>query len=607
MLDLALVMAVAVGFAAMAVLAVARYVADRQPGARELVAVLGTYATIAALVSVQAAVPGPRWLHQLTELSLAPLLAVLPLLVIRFAAVYDDLARRFLPVARLVTVPFFVAMTVVVTGVLPDPVASAVMGSFVVLWIVAHALAAASLFVGARRTATAVTRRRSQLMAAGTAGLGSVLVVAAAEGNLVGGPEVTWTLASTALAAMLFLAGFAPPKVLRWHWSRSDRGSLEAAELRLVTLDDPHHLAAELLPHLLRFTGGGAAWLVGENDEVVASSGAGQAGPPRVATTDSRGDGEVRVLRDPGGGPPVLVVATPHARLVMTADPYALLFGAGDLDAVRLLATRLDLAVDRARLRADEVERVHELADAQRVLEVERLREDVLATVSHELRTPLTTVCGASELLLSRWHEVDDRQRLELVARIAANAADLRRVVQEVLDLIALRLASPANAPRPVAVAAFLEELIAGLGDTVARHHVVVEATGDLAAVLDTEVLRRMLEHLVSNAAKFSAPGSAIELQVRATARDLEIEVGDVGVGMTGEDLARVFEPFCRSGNVLVRETRGIGLGLALVAALAETAGIRLHVASEPGAGTTVTLTVPGAVAAARRLHLATR
>lgn len=605
MLELMLIGTCVGGFALLCAVAVARHVRDRQPGARELAHVLGLYAGVALVAALQSLTEGRAPVSLLADMLMAAGLGVVPLLMLRFAAVFDPVPASLRRAVRWLTPVVVILGGLLDTGILPEPAVTTFLAGFLTLWLGGHLAAAGRLFIGGRRASATVIRRRSELMAAGVAGLGAVLVVAAFEGGLTGGP-ITITLAAAVGTLALFLCGFAPPAALRWHWERSDRGRFEGTERRLVELDDPQQLAAELLPHLLRLTGGSAAWLLDRDGRVVATSGS-HAPPPQLEEVDPVTPGRVLSLRARGGAGSVLVAGTSRGCLVLTADPYALLFGARDLDGVGSLAGRLDVAVDRARLRAREVERVQELAEARRILEVDRIREDVLATVSHEVRTPLTTVCGASELLDVHWAALSEERRLELVRRIRVNGDALRGVVDEILDLTELRLVPPASITAPVLVREVIGSVVDALGEALADHEVVVDVPPGLIAAVDTSAVARILTHLLSNAAKFSPVGSRVEVVARARQRDLALRVRDEGIGMAPEDLRRVFEPFVRVGPVLRRETRGVGLGLALVSTLAETAGIRLQATSEPGCGTTITLTLPGAVngsaapAAARR------
>jgi signal transduction histidine kinase len=117
------------------------------------------------------------------------------------------------------------------------------------------------------------------------------------------------------------------------------------------------------------------------------------------------------------------------------------------------------------------------------------------------------------------------------------------------------------------------------------------------ALVGDAPLLRRMLANLLDNAAKYSEPPSPVSLAARGVGDDLVVEVRDRGIGIDAEDLPRLFTPFFRTDRSRARGTGGVGLGLVLARRIAEAHGGRISVASAPGEGTVVTVTLPGAPA----------
>jgi two-component system, OmpR family, sensor histidine kinase KdpD len=278
---------------------------------------------------------------------------------------------------------------------------------------------------------------------------------------------------------------------------------------------------------------------------VVASAPQGSS-PPLVpsAAADPQPEPVAVEVTDEGH---VLVAPTTNGHLVLAVDPFALLFGARDLDTISALAVQLDLVLDRARLKSRELAAVRQIEEARRIAEVERIRDDVLATVSHEMRTPLTTVCGVSSLLEQRWGDLDEDGRLRMVSRIAANADDLRAAIEEILELTAHRLAAPGEPSlRPVEVEGCCAAPSAICNGMLAGHDVLVLAPDGVVAHLDVAVTQQMLRHLLANAAKFAPAGTPIEVEARGRGPDLCLVVSDRGPGMDAEDLERAFEPFYR-------------------------------------------------------------
>jgi signal transduction histidine kinase len=593
MVDVTLTFAAVVGFATLLAIAIHRHARWRQPGALALAHVLGVY-VVAALGTLTQMLPAmPHAMGDPIQAVLATAFSMIPLLMLRFADEFVPVPRVVGYIAVAVWVPMALASVLFSLGAVPLTTEVVVLWLFVVLWAVGHGVAVVWLLRGSRRVAAVVARRRAQLMAAAVAGLGVVLPVGVAVGELLDADQVgTGILLLAVITIAALLLGFAPPPMLRWQWSRRDREQLEHAQRRLVEGDDPDELAAELLPHVMRQCGARGAWLLAGGD-VVASVPA-SAPPPRLPVTREPA-GTVAVKHTEDGH--VLVAPTTNGHLVLSVDAFALLFGARDLDTISALAVQLDLVLDRARLKARELAAVRQTEEARRITEVERIRDDVLATVSHEMRTPLTTVCGVSSLLEQRWAQLDEDARLRMVSRIAANADDLRAAIEEILDLTAHRLAAPDEPSlRPVEVAGLLRRTVSDCNGMLADHDVLVLAPEGVVALLDVAATQQILRHLLANAAKFAPAGTPIEVEARTEGPQLCLVVSDRGPGMDAEDLERAFEPFYRGGDVLRRDTRGLGLGLAVVNALAVSVGAHLEADSARGLGTRVTVILPDAI-----------
>lgn len=593
LLETTLLIGMALLFAGLALAAERQHRQFALTGARELALVavlLGLVASFATLVESLDGTPA-----LVVDGLLTGALALMPYLVLRFSLAFEPLPGRAQRNARVVTVGLLVLAGFATAAELPGIAGSTWTGVLLVIfgaiWLAVHAFAAYRLWRGGREVTSTVGRRRAQLMAAGLLGLGVVMVVAIATGA-VGDGDTGPSIVVGSVAVVAFLLGFAPPQSLRWQWSRRDRAALDVAEIQLVRGDDPQELVRTLLPPIERFVGAEAAWLTSGDAEV------GRVGDPdetAVALTPRAAApaGEIRIVNVPGRERWLLAASTGGGWLVAVVGPYPMLFGARNLDALRGLAVRLEVAVDRARLRERERESIRRYEEARRVAAIDRVKDDVLATVSHELRTPLTTVCGATELLLARWELFEDEDRRAFVERVASNAAHLHRVVQDLLDLTSLRVNTDLVNVRTVPVRELVDDVADRLGPAIRRHTIERHVPEGLQVELDPEPLSRVLEHLIVNAAKFSSPGSAIRVEAFGAGEEVAICVVDRGIGMSQDELDQIFDPFFRSGDVLHRETRGLGVGLAVVAGLIRALGARIEVDSEPGAGSRFTVYVP--------------
>lgn len=575
-------------------LAITTAVAYRRVGATAPVGMREIADLLALLTAVAVAATGSAlydagWVAAATDGALNALITLFPWLLIRVVGAFEPISRRIRWSVAGATVPA-VALALFAPEATDDPTTQVWMALVVAMWLGTCGLAAARFWRGGRRVSSTVGRRRSVLMAAGTGLMAMTIVAAAAEGVLGGGyPTLSVTLGL--MAIVLFTTGFAPPDVLRAAWSRRDLDVLQAAEVPLLRQDEPELIAAQLLPPMARLLGASAAALRVDG-ELLAEYG--RTDELRQLELSPDVDGiTVTPVPDDCGRRHRLVAPTGAVTLTALIAPYSLLFAGAGQETFRSLMRRLDLALDRARLQQEALETTRLAAEAQRVREIEQLREDVLATISHELRTPLTMVQGGSELLRERWDSLPEAERLRLTKRVAANADELSELVQQALSLTSLRLEGIGGRSEPVRLADIAREAVREFGPGLDRRQVDVEATAPIVTVSDPDLIRQILAHLLANAEKFSDETAPIRVVVRARGGTARIAVHDEGPGLTEDELDQVFEPFYRGGHVLHRETRGLGVGLPIARHLSRALGGRIEVSSRPGEGSTFTLCLP--------------
>lgn len=243
--------------------------------------------------------------------------------------------------------------------------------------------------------------------------------------------------------------------------------------------------------------------------------------------------------------------------------------------------------------------------------EVDRMKSEFLSTAAHELRTPMASVFGFSELLLRRDFP-PERQR-EMLDTIHRQAGVLINLINELLDLARIEARRGKDFRRQVLpIGPIVNQALSGLlilGDSRAVQ--LSMDCGDAKLWIDAEKLGHALTNVLSNAYKYSPAGGAIAMRVYLAADlppdpssldagdpgSLVVEVEDHGLGMTREQLMRVFERFYRadpSGSI-----PGTGLGMCLVKEIIELHGGTVAIASEYGHGTTVSLRLPLACAQA--------
>lgn len=233
--------------------------------------------------------------------------------------------------------------------------------------------------------------------------------------------------------------------------------------------------------------------------------------------------------------------------------------------------------------------------DVTKSRELERLKEDFVATVSHELRTPLTPIKGWASTLIDVGERLTPQDRAAAARSILQQAEGLERLIVNLLEVSKIE--------RGVVD---LSDAVVDVKDTVARvildarhHHpgrdIAIQASGACRARGDDVWVERIVSNLLSNALKYSPDNTPVEVSVVEKHGEISVSVRDHGAGIPAHDQDRIFERFQRLGNHLTRATGGTGLGLYIARQLARALGGDVTVDSTVGAGSTFTLSLEGA------------
>jgi PAS domain S-box-containing protein len=278
-------------------------------------------------------------------------------------------------------------------------------------------------------------------------------------------------------------------------------------------------------------------------------------------------------------GPPgeFLVVLTGVTGRARVAEPQQR--GLSDLLAAWRAAEgdRRRLAEENTRLRAQD-----------------ELKTNFLATVSHELRGPLTSIVSYTELI------ADERDRLSpevagFVDVVGRSAGQLTRLVSDLLLLSRIDAGVIPLELAPVAVGEVVAAAVRDRSPAAAQRGVALGcAAGDGPQLrADRARLQQVIDNLLANAIKFTGAGGTVRVSAACTGQWWRIDVADTGAGVPGEELSRLFDRFFRGAGSHADGRPGAGLGLSVVRALTELHGGRVDVASTPGRGTTVRVSLP--------------
>ena len=226
-----------------------------------------------------------------------------------------------------------------------------------------------------------------------------------------------------------------------------------------------------------------------------------------------------------------------------------------------------------------------------RLAQADQLKSDFVSTVSHELRTPLTSICGFVDTVLLQWDRLDDEEKKELLGRTAWNAAELRRLIEQVLAFSALDASATVAGLVRYELRAGVEDLARHMAPAMRDCPVHVDIPSDLVVVANTETIHHAIGNLLTNAAKFGVAGSPVRVVGRTEDGMARISVIDEGPGIPLDEQERIFERFYRSSTT--RNTRGTGIGLAIVRATVEAIGGTVSVTSTPGEGSCFDVRLP--------------
>jgi len=240
----------------------------------------------------------------------------------------------------------------------------------------------------------------------------------------------------------------------------------------------------------------------------------------------------------------------------------------------------------------------HELAATNEELaQANRLKSQFLANMSHELRTPLNSINGYTELLLNEvYGPLTDDQR-DRLNRVLRNGQSLLVLINDVLDLSKLEAGRVELDLLPIQLPVVIDAVCSAILPLAAEKGLVVNQviSADLPLLLADEArLRQILINLLSNAIKFTETGSvSIQANADQDKQQIRIAVADTGVGIPEEAFDSIFDEFQQVDGTSTRQHGGTGLGLAISRRLARMHDGDITVESQPGKGSTFTVSLP--------------
>jgi len=267
---------------------------------------------------------------------------------------------------------------------------------------------------------------------------------------------------------------------------------------------------------------------------------------------------------------------------------------------LQTFADQAVLAIEHARLfqelaaRGEEARRARDEAE-----EASRTKSSFLANMSHELRTPLNAIIGLTELLCDNAARFGTEKALEPLRRVLRAGRHLLSLINDILDLSKIEAGKMDLTLESVAIQPVVEEVLGTARPLAEQNKNAIELgcpEGIGSVHADNMRLRQILLNLLSNACKFTKDG-AVRLRIaraeEAGQHWVDFAVSDTGIGMTEEQLGRLFQEFTQADASTTRQFGGTGLGLAISRRLCRLMGGDITVTSTPGEGSTFTVRLP--------------
>jgi len=482
------------------------------------------------------------------------ILLLFPYLLYRFAVAFEPTGR---PLARFVDA----LSTTLVTATLVLPMVpgegeswpwwfAAYVVAFLVHWSVLLTIVAIRLWRAGRAEAS-VARKRMQMLAFASTALTAALVFSLAAGDEDSLGSLVVALLGT-VSGVAFLLGFAPPASLRLLWRRPEQTRMQDAVGELMTATSEEDVAARVLPPMASMVGAGGIALESTDGTRIGTYGAVDESDGNVARWE-----------------------LPFGRLLVRTSTFAPFFGDEERKLLAALGSLTGLALDRARLFAQE-------RAARETLErADELKSQFVALAAHELRSPVGAIYGLSETIAERGDQLAPEQLEELQSSLTVQIRRLRELVEQLLDLSRLDAEAVVIRPQRVRVRDRLEEIVSSVSP-LESVRIGLEVDPSLEAELDVDALDRIVSNLILNACRYGEPPVLVSAAMEHGA--LRVTVQDRGLGVPAEFVPQLFDRFARSAASAASPGTGLGLAIARSYARAHSGEVSYRPAAPHGA-----------------------
>jgi signal transduction histidine kinase len=242
---------------------------------------------------------------------------------------------------------------------------------------------------------------------------------------------------------------------------------------------------------------------------------------------------------------------------------------------------------------AAQVAREELAAQNEQLLDVDRMKDELVATASHELRTPLTSILGYLDLVLE--DEALTAEQRTYLGVVHSNARRLQALASDLLFVAQVQAGLIGFEHNVVGLGAVVEQAVVAARPAATSRGVdlTLHSSDEADVVGDAQRLGQVVDNLLSNAVKFTPAGGSVAVRLLTSGERFLIEVADTGMGMTAADQEGLFTRFYRTESARRSAIKGTGLGLSIVKAIVDGHGGEITVESAEGEGTTFRVSLP--------------
>ncbi len=269
------------------------------------------------------------------------------------------------------------------------------------------------------------------------------------------------------------------------------------------------------------------------------------------------------------------------------------MFGSGGTTVKEFISVSRDIS-QRKQIDAILMDQERLRLELQQEQELNQAKTNLMRTISHEFRTPLSVIMTSTDFLDQYAYHLSLEQRQDRLRTIRVQVERMGEMLDDISFVMQGSLQRMSAHPAQMNLETFCREIVEEIQSTIGQKHEFVFITdGQLqSALADKALIRRIVGNLLSNAVKYSPENPLITLSLARQDDDAVIRISDQGLGISAEEQKHIFEAFYR-GHQVLNTISGTGLGLSIVKDCVDLHGGTITVESQPGQGTTFTVTLP--------------